>query len=62
MTVAFLTTGDEIIHGDTLNTNSQQLANILCSEGISLGLHLTCSDKEEDLLQSMDMPTPEVTL
>lgn len=54
MTVAFLTTGDEIIHGDILNTNSQQLANILCSEGISLGLHLTCSDKEDDLLQSMD--------
>ena len=49
MTVALLATGDEIIHGDTLNTNSHELAQILSSEGISLGLHLVCSDKENEL-------------
>lgn len=49
MKVALLATGDEIIHGDTLNTNSHNLAQILSSEGISLGLQAVCSDKENEL-------------
>ena len=49
MTVALLATGDEIIHGDTLNTNSFHLAQILSSEGLSLGLQLVCSDKESEI-------------
>lgn len=49
MKVALLATGDEIIHGDTLNTNSHNLAQILSSEGLPLGLHLVCSDKENEL-------------
>ncbi|MCC5791555.1 MAG: competence/damage-inducible protein A [Legionellaceae bacterium] len=53
MTIAFLVTGDEIVHGDTLNTNSQKLAQALCAEELSLGSHLCCSDKEDDLLESL---------
>ncbi|MBA2651392.1 MAG: competence/damage-inducible protein A [Tatlockia sp.] len=49
MSVAILATGDEIIHGDTLNTNSFHLAQILSSEGFSLGLQLVCSDKETEI-------------
>ncbi|MBA2709501.1 MAG: competence/damage-inducible protein A [Tatlockia sp.] len=49
MKVALLATGDEIIHGDTLNTNSYHLAQILSSEGLRLGLQLVCSDKDEEL-------------
>ncbi|KTD31986.1 MULTISPECIES: competence/damage-inducible protein A [Legionella] len=49
MTVALLATGDEIIHGDTLNTNSHNLASALSSEGLPLGLQLACSDKEKEL-------------
>lgn len=49
MTVALLATGDEIVIGDTLNTNSQQLAHALNAEGISLGLHMTCGDEESQL-------------
>lgn len=50
MTTAILATGDEIVHGDTLNTNGHAIAHILSSEGISLGLHMSCSDKEEDII------------
>ncbi len=49
MTIALLATGDEIIHGDTLNTNCHNIAHALSSEGLSIGLHLSCSDKEEDI-------------
>lgn len=54
MTTAFLATGDEIVHGDTLNTNSQTISQLLSSEGISLGFHLACSDKEKDLLTALE--------
>ena len=53
MTLAILATGDEIIHGDTLNTNGHYIAKALSSDGIPLGLHVTCSDKENDLLDSI---------
>lgn len=54
MTIAILATGDEIVHGDTLNTNGHQIAHILSSEGIPLGFHLTCSDKLEDIVNSLN--------
>lgn len=53
MTIAILATGDEIIHGDTLNTNSHALAHILSSEGLSLGLQLACSDRESDIVDCL---------
>jgi nicotinamide-nucleotide amidase len=51
MTLAILATGDEIIHGDTLNTNGHEIAKTLSSDGVPLGLQLACSDKELDLLE-----------
>ena len=53
MTTAILATGDEIVHGDTLNTNSHEIAHILSSEGLSLGFQLSCSDKEKDIITSL---------
>lgn len=53
MTIALLATGDEIIHGDTLNTNSHHIAQILSASGLPLGLHLSCSDKESELYDCM---------
>lgn len=53
MSIAILATGDEIIHGDTLNTNGHALAHDLCSEGFSLGMHLACGDKEEEMLDAL---------
>lgn len=53
MTIALLATGDEIIIGDTLNTNSQQLAHALNAEGLTVGLHMTCGDDEKQLYTSI---------
>ncbi|MDP1601870.1 MAG: competence/damage-inducible protein A [Legionella sp.] len=50
MTIALLATGNEIIYGDTLNTNCQQIAHALNSEGLETGLHLSCSDSDNDIL------------
>lgn len=54
MTIAILATGDEIVHGDTLNTNSHEIAHALSSEGLSLGVQLSCSDKEKDIIACLD--------
>lgn len=53
MTIAILATGDEIVHGDTLNTNGHHLAHVLSSEGLPLGFHLSCSDKENDIVNCL---------
>ncbi len=58
MTIAILATGDEIIQGDTLNTNAHAIAHVLNSEGLPLGLHLSCRDKEEDMLACIDFLYP----
>ena len=54
MTIAILATGDELVHGDTLNTNGHDIAHVLSSEGLSLGFHISCSDKEIDIVKSCD--------
>ena len=54
MTIAILATGDELVHGDTLNTNSHEIAHILSSEGLPLGYHLLCSDKINDIVDCLN--------
>lgn len=53
MTIAILATGDEITHGDTLNTTSQHFANALSCAGFSMGMHLVCGDKHTEIMQSL---------
>ena len=53
MTIAFLATGDELIHGDTLNTNAHAMAHTLSSEGLQLGVQLTCSDNEAEIVRCL---------
>ncbi len=53
MSIAILATGDEIIYGDTLNTNTHAIAHVLSTEGFSLGLHLSCCDKEDALIHAI---------
>lgn len=53
MLIALLSTGDELIHGDTLNTNAQALSKGLSAAGLPLGLQVTASDKESELLASL---------
>lgn len=57
MTIAILATGDEIVHGDTLNTNGHNIAHTLSSEGLPLGFHLACSDKETEIIDSLQFLT-----
>ncbi|MBA2650428.1 MAG: competence/damage-inducible protein A [Legionella sp.] len=57
MAIAILATGDEIIHGDTLNTNGREIAHILSSEGLPLGLHMSCPDKEGDIYTCLQFLT-----
>jgi nicotinamide-nucleotide amidase len=49
MTIALLATGNEIVYGDTLNTNCQQIAHAINSESLELGLHLTCGDNDTEI-------------
>lgn len=44
--IGFLATGNEMTQGDTLNTNSQVMAQCLTSEGLEVGLHMVCSDEQ----------------
>lgn len=57
MTIGILATGDELVHGDTLNTNSHNIAHALSSEGLPLGFHLSCSDKEKDIIKCLHFLT-----
>lgn len=54
MTIAILATGDELVHGDTLNTNAHQIAHTLSSEGLPLGMHMMCSDKKPDIIACLN--------
>jgi nicotinamide-nucleotide amidase len=54
MTIGLLATGDELTHGDTLNTSSQVIARALSSEGMSMGMHVVCGDKEHELVDALE--------
>lgn len=53
MTIGLLATGDELTHGDTLNTSTQVIAKQLSSEGFSMGMHVVCGDKEQELVDAL---------
>ena len=57
MKIAFLATGDEILSGDTLNSNCHYLSKLLFSEGFTLGLQLACSDLESDIVSCLKFLT-----
>jgi nicotinamide-nucleotide amidase len=52
--VAILTIGDEILYGQTLDTNSQWMSAELDSFGFSVVHRATVSDKEADILRGLD--------
>jgi len=51
--VAILATGDEICNGDIANSNSQEIAQRLFSNGIHVGTHMTVADNLTDLETAM---------
>jgi len=47
--VALLSTGDELVSGDVINTNSQAIAKRLFENFIQPGVHLTTGDDQADI-------------
>lgn len=54
ITVAILTIGDEILYGQTLDTNSQWMSAELDSFGFTVVHRATVSDNEADILRGLD--------
>lgn len=52
--VALLATGDEIINGDILNTNAQQIAKRCFGKQISVGQHMVVADNEKEMVESIN--------
>lgn len=50
--IALLATGNELINGDVLNTNSQYIAQQLIDHDIQPGMHMIVSDEEADITEA----------
>lgn len=51
--IALLATGDEIINGDILNTNTQEISRRLFDLGMHVGMHMTASDNISEIESAM---------
>lgn len=47
--IGFLATGNEVVEGDILNTNGQNIARRLVETGLTIGMHVATSDREAEL-------------
>jgi len=54
MSVAILSTGDEVVTGDIQNTTARWIASELNAHGITVGNHLTVTDGLSDLARGLD--------
>jgi len=53
--VAMLATGDEISEGDVLNTNTPQIAQLLVQANVPIGLQISCSDTEHEMILALSV-------
>lgn len=51
--IALLATGDEVIEGEVLNSNGQEVAQFLTDAGYQVGLHLACRDDKQAILAAI---------
>jgi len=51
--IALLATGDELVHGDILNTSAPWLANRLVENGFTLSRHMTVTDTEVEIASAL---------
>lgn len=42
--IAILATGNEVVYGDTLNTNTHKIAGSLSENGLNILTHVSCCD------------------
>lgn len=47
--IALLATGDELITGDILNTNTQHIAQLLTEYGYPVGIHIVTTDEQKQI-------------
>ena len=47
--IALLATGDELVHGDILNTTAPWIANQLIEQGFSINQHMTVTDEQSEI-------------
>lgn len=52
-TIAILATGDELIHGDILNTSTPWLANQLVERGFNLSTHMSVTDQQSEIVNAL---------
>lgn len=52
--IALLATGDELIHGDILNTNAQKIALQLTALGYAVGQHMVVTDQQSEIEQAIN--------
>jgi len=50
VSIAILATGDEIVQGDVLNTNTRYIAQALQADGFPVHIHAACCDEESAML------------
>ena len=55
MRIAVLTIGNELLSGKTINTNANWLSKKLSSIGSNITLHITIPDKQESIINSLDL-------
>lgn len=53
MKIAILATGNEVVDGETLNTNAQKFAYDLSSNGLKVITHLSCRDVLEEMTAAL---------
>lgn len=53
MRIGLLATGTEIVTGDILNTNSQQIAYSLTENNYTVGIHMAASDEDKDIRDAL---------
>ncbi len=52
--VGFLATGSELTSGETLNSNTQQMSQILFKKGVNVGEHLLVDDQEKNIVECLN--------
>ncbi|MBL4622793.1 MAG: competence/damage-inducible protein A, partial [Immundisolibacteraceae bacterium] len=54
-TAAILSTGEEILRGELIDSNSATLSQLLGESGFSVDLMLTTGDRREDLSRAIEI-------
>ena len=54
MNISILTIGDEILSGDTVNTNSTWICQKITDMGLNVANQVTCQDNKKEIISSIN--------